>query len=143
MSEQRLIDANSENIFRVDPDAHPSRMYACGWNGMVHVVEQLPTIDPETLPIVQELRANIAILEEAVKNNHNSEDALTIMGLHLKIKDLREKLAEYKPVVYCKDCVNLDRVHMCCVKDSTWNPPCVELEDFCSYGKKKGEEVGN
>ncbi len=64
MSEQRLIVVSPENIFRLDADTYPDRMYACGWNGMVHVIEELPTIDPETLPIVQELRVKLAECEQ-------------------------------------------------------------------------------
>lgn len=61
MDEQRLIDANNFPAKRLDPDeCLCGRMYACGWNGVIHLIEDAHTIDPESLPIVQQLRAELA-----------------------------------------------------------------------------------
>lgn len=55
MDEQRLIDANNFPAKRLDPDeCLCGRMYACGWNGVIHLIEDAHTIDPESLPIVQQ-----------------------------------------------------------------------------------------
>ena len=55
--EQRLIDANSLGVGKANPDAFERKDYAYGWNSALQAVtEASPTIDPETLPIVRELR---------------------------------------------------------------------------------------
>ena len=84
MDEQRLIDANNFPAKRLDPDeCLCGRMYACGWNGVIHLIEDAHTIDPESLPIVQQLRAEL----ERVK---------------AELDAARELLAEYSGVDGCK-----------------------------------------
>lgn len=60
MSKQKLIDLNEFPARRVGPDdCLTGRMYACGWNGVIHSLEETPVIDPEDLPIVKELRSEL------------------------------------------------------------------------------------
>lgn len=60
MSKQKLIDLNEFQARCVDPDeCLAGRMYACGWNGVIHLLEKTPVIDPEDLPIVKELRSEL------------------------------------------------------------------------------------
>lgn len=60
MSKQKLIDLNEFPARRVGPDdCLTGRMYACGWNGVIHLLEKTPVIDPEDLPIVKELRSEL------------------------------------------------------------------------------------
>lgn len=60
MSEQRLIDANDLGVGKANPDVFERKDYAYGWNSALQAVTNAaPTIDPETLPIVQELRAEL------------------------------------------------------------------------------------
>lgn len=44
---KRLIDANALGIGRCNPDAFPlqNRAYCAGWNGVVNIIEQAPTVD--------------------------------------------------------------------------------------------------
>lgn len=53
-----------------------------------------PTIAPETLPIVRELRANIAIQEKIIENHHNPFDIDQIVKLSLENSNLKQQLAE-------------------------------------------------
>lgn len=43
----RLIDANALGIGRCNPDLLPfgNRPYAAGWNGVVNLIENAPTVD--------------------------------------------------------------------------------------------------
>lgn len=45
--DKRLIDANALGIGRCDPDLIPiqNRAYCAGWNGVVNLIEQAPTVD--------------------------------------------------------------------------------------------------
>lgn len=61
MAEQRLIDANNLGVGKANPGIFVCKEYAHGWNNALQaVVEAAPTIDPETLPIVRQLRADLA-----------------------------------------------------------------------------------
>lgn len=51
-----------------------------------------PTIDPETLPIVQELRANIAILEQIIENGSNPIDKDKIVSLMMENAALKSQI---------------------------------------------------
>lgn len=125
MSEQRIIDANVP------------REKLCKWLGRVYVssqggqfddgtgeviadcvneLDKAPTIDPETLPIVKELRENIDNLCEFLcyatngklsKSNYTAEEMKVAFddcvklecdncGMESEIKELREKLARYE-----------------------------------------------
>lgn len=56
----RLIDAHNLGVGRANPDAFKNREYANGWNNAIKAItEAAPAIDPETLPIVQQLRAEL------------------------------------------------------------------------------------
>ena len=59
--EQRLIDANNLGVGKANPDAFERKDYAYGWNSALQAVtEASPTIDPETLPVVRQLREELA-----------------------------------------------------------------------------------
>lgn len=61
----RLIDAHNLGVGRANPDAFKNREYANGWNNAIKAItEAAPTIDPESLPIVQQLRAELARVTE-------------------------------------------------------------------------------
>ena len=49
-------------------------------------------IYPETLPIVRELRANIAIQEKIIENHHNPFDTDQIVKLSLENSNLKQQL---------------------------------------------------
>lgn len=81
------------------------------WNrcldAVLEAIQDAPTIAPEELPIVKELRANIVILEAAVNSNHNAEDMLMITKLLTETANLREKLAQViKERDLAVDCIN-------------------------------------
>ena len=46
-NEKRLIDANALGIGRCNPDLLPfgNRPYAAGWNGVVSIIDNAPTVD--------------------------------------------------------------------------------------------------
>lgn len=59
--EQRLIDANNLGVGKANPGIFVCKEYAHGWNNALQaVVEAAPTIDHENLPIVRQLRAELA-----------------------------------------------------------------------------------
>lgn len=61
MAERRLIDASNLGVGKANPGIFVCKEYAHGWNNALQaVVEAAPTIDPETLPIVRQLRADLA-----------------------------------------------------------------------------------
>lgn len=49
----RLIDADALGIGRCNPDAFPleGRAYCAGWNGVINLIEQAPTV--EAVPVVR------------------------------------------------------------------------------------------
>lgn len=56
----RLIDANNFGVGKANPDVFDRKDYAYGWNNALQAVtEAAPTIDPETMPIVQQLREEL------------------------------------------------------------------------------------
>lgn len=56
----RLIDAENLGIGKANPDAFERKDYAAGWNSALQAIsEAAPTIDLETLPIVQQLREEL------------------------------------------------------------------------------------
>lgn len=60
MDEQRLIDANHLGVGKANPDVFERKDYAYGWNSALQAVANATqTIDPETLPIVCQLRAEL------------------------------------------------------------------------------------
>ncbi len=123
MSEQRLVDVNHENIFRLDADTYPDRMYACGWNGMVHVIEELPPIDPETLPIVRELRARIAELENKLKECEPV--------IHAHWEDMEPENTDEEHEYRCSKCLVYATIH----------PALLHNAKFChGCGAKMDEE---
>ena len=57
----RLIDAENLGIGKANPDAFERKDYAAGWNSALQAIsEAAPAIDPETLPIVRQLREQLA-----------------------------------------------------------------------------------
>lgn len=63
MSEQRLVDANAIELHRV---THDMGGYA-DLDDVEEYIGSLPPIDPETIPIVKELREKLARYEKAEK----------------------------------------------------------------------------
>lgn len=61
MDEQRLIDANA---LREDWLENGENEYVYDTNSFLCSLDDAPTIDPETLPIVRELRAELARVTE-------------------------------------------------------------------------------
>lgn len=58
--EQRLIDANDLGIAKADIKIIGSKPYVDGWNFALQAVQNCSkTVDPETLPLVKELRENL------------------------------------------------------------------------------------
>ena len=58
--EQHLIDANNLGVGKANPGIFVCKEYAHGWNNALQaVVEAAPTVDPEALPIVRQLRAEL------------------------------------------------------------------------------------
>ena len=56
-----LIDTNNLGIGKANLDAFERKDYAAGWNSALQAIsEAAPTIDPETLPIVRQLREELA-----------------------------------------------------------------------------------
>lgn len=83
MAEQRLIDATSlkvlfEHEYRHNKQFKKSSAYKA-WQGAIQLLYDQPTIDPETLPIVRQLREELARVtaerDAAVKD---IEQAITI-----------------------------------------------------------------
>lgn len=57
MAEQRLIDANNLGIGMAYQSEFYPNYFAIGWNSALKAVTEIsPTIDPETIPIVRQLR---------------------------------------------------------------------------------------
>lgn len=57
----RLINANNLGVGKANPDIFERKDYAYGWNNALQAVkEAAPTIDQESLPVVQELREKLA-----------------------------------------------------------------------------------
>lgn len=44
--EMRLIDADELGVGRCNPDVMVDKAYAAGWNGVVGIINNAPTIDP-------------------------------------------------------------------------------------------------
>lgn len=58
--EQRLVDVNNLGVGKANPDAFERKDYAYGWNNALQAItEASPTIDPETLPLVRQLREEL------------------------------------------------------------------------------------
>lgn len=67
----RLIDANNLGIEKLSKISETTT-FVYGWNGALQTVkDKSPTVDPETLPIVQELRAEI----DRIKNERDDARA--------------------------------------------------------------------
>ena len=61
--EQHLIDANNLGVSKANPGIFVCKEYAHGWNNALQaVVEAAPTVDPEALPIVRQLREELALI---------------------------------------------------------------------------------
>lgn len=104
-----------------------------------------PTIDPETLPIVQELRANIAIQEKIIKSHHNPHDTDQIVKLSLENSNLKKQLAEVTAernfavqTIFkwtgCPECRNWDSKDDWCKKYDR-EASCI---DGCDYPEWRG-----
>lgn len=88
MAEQRLIDANNLGIGMAYQSEFYPNYFAIGWNSALKAVTEIsPTIDPETLPIVRQLR-------EELERVTAERDAA--------VSDLRGRAIEsYSECMYC------------------------------------------
>lgn len=94
-------------------------------------LNEQPTIDPETLPIVRELRANIAIQEKIIKSHHNPHDTDQIVKLSLENSNLKKQLAEVTSEM------NSLRIFY---NDIVSNPDCNTCKNKnCEYRPKSGD----
>ena len=70
MAEQRLIDGNElrgvENLLNTDI-IQSSKEASWLLSQVIHDIDAMPTIDPETLPIVQELREKLEQVEQELR----------------------------------------------------------------------------
>ena len=57
----RMINTNNLGVGKCDPKVFNDKGFAAGWNSAIQaIIETSPAVDPETLPIVQELREQLA-----------------------------------------------------------------------------------
>lgn len=55
-----LIDLHDIRIGKTNPDVFEDKSYAIGWNNAIQaIIETSPAIDPESLPIVKQLRREL------------------------------------------------------------------------------------
>lgn len=129
MNEMRLIDANNLGIGEANPDLFERRDYAFGWNSALQAITNAsPTIDPETLPIVRELR------DENIKSECRA-DALMAKILVLE-EQLKQVTAERDKAIsqlhgYCLACKNFSQ--------NRFDGPCSECKH--EYYAYRGLEV--
>lgn len=92
----RLINGDLINNLPEDvPDQYKGKeadAYLDGIGYVLKSLDNLPDIDPETLPIVQELRANIAILEQIIENGSNPIDKDKIVSLMMENAALKSQI---------------------------------------------------
>lgn len=97
MSEQRLIDGNElygiESLLNTDIIRN-SKEASWLMSQVLYDIQSMPTIDPETLPIVQDLRSRNKRLKAVVKVQLEQirEKTAEIDELCEKVADLDEKL---------------------------------------------------
>lgn len=85
----RLIDADNLGIAKADIEILGDTLYVDGWNSALKAIsEAAPTIDPETLPIVQELRKQLA--QVTAERNY----AITVLENKVKYNEF--------PCIHCK-----------------------------------------
>lgn len=89
--EVRLIDANT---FREEWLENGENEYVYDTNSFLESVDEQPTIDPEDLPLVKGLRANIAILEKIIERNSNPLDKDKILHLMIENSALKSQIEE-------------------------------------------------
>ena len=116
----------------VEPfEAYDCKTGGCGYegesfdayvNGMQHVLEDLdsaPEIDPESLPVVQQLRAEVERLNKGIENlSKNVESAYKQRDA--AVNDLREcAIEDYAECIYCS---RRDKDTLCqnCTNGSNW-----------------------
>lgn len=97
----------------------------CTLKDILDFIDDTETIDPETLPIVQELRANISIQEKIIKENRNPFDKEKIVKLSLENANLKQQLGK---VTEERDKAVDSLENICMFGDS----PC----KYCSEGDK-------
>lgn len=81
MAEQRLIDANA---LREDWLENGENEYVYDTNSFLSSIDEHPTIDPETLPIVQQLRAELERV--TVERDAAIKDIEAAMGIMADMK---------------------------------------------------------
>lgn len=153
MSEQRLIDANE--IVRVAEHAYNEwnlAMAAADGNRKINhvfkmqelcktvkaVADSAPTIDPETLPIVQELREKLeeARRDCAVAEKNHAECAEKLANskllIHAHWVDLEPELTDDEHAFRCSACLSHDTIH----------PELMHNAKFCHFCGAKMDEEG-
>ena len=92
----RLINGDLINNLPEDvPDQYKGKeadAYLDGIGYVLKSLDNLPDIDTETLPIVRELRANIAILEQIIENGSNPIDKDKIVLLMMENAALKSQI---------------------------------------------------
>lgn len=73
VNKMRLIDADNLGVGKANPDTFERKDYANGWNSALQAItEAAPTVDPETFPVVRQLREELALVtaerDSAVKD---------------------------------------------------------------------------
>ena len=113
----RLIDADLAPIYLNDA--------AC------EQIKSMPTINPEMLPIVQGLRANIAIQENIIKENRNPFDNDKIIKLSVENSNLKQQLAK----VTAERDKAIKELMRCCNHCMNYTPRLRGISTICLEGK--------
>lgn len=99
MAEQWLIDSGHLFEFLSDQLVKESGAFSKGVNKGLNIarsairnVDAIKPIDPETIPIVRQLRANIAILEQIIENGSNPIDKDKIVSLMMENAALKSQI---------------------------------------------------
>lgn len=87
----RLIDADALH-FKCNSSRHIQAIYGPGFYAAEFAIDEAPTIDPNDLSVVQELRANIAILEQIIRNGSNPIDKDKIVSLMIENAALKSQI---------------------------------------------------
>lgn len=160
------------NLIDVDTLKEKEQYIPCGNNLLFHgvtaaTIDAMPAVDPENLPIVQQLRAEVANLKDQLQNLEywqlnrkivlesavQDRAAMKVMRKRCEktIAELRAELARTKkeleesradsPIWRCKDCASKEKAAVNAKGFLVCPASGMEItdDDFCSYFKPKGE----